>query len=253
MLTDVQERGVLRVSTDSNYAPQSFLNPDGTWEGFDIEVAREVANRLGVDVEFLDISFDVITAGSWNDRWDVNIGSMTVTADRAEVLYFSTPYYYTPAAFVVHADSALTSVDELAGLTVGVGAATTYLAYLNGDLQLEGEEIVIDAPAATPQVYDTDLLALQDLALGDGVRLDAALTALPTAQNAIDNGEPLKILGEPVYYEALAVALDQSSSLAATSLQQEISRIVEEMREDGTLTTLSEQFYGVDIATKTEE
>ncbi|HMQ30752.1 MAG TPA: transporter substrate-binding domain-containing protein [Chloroflexaceae bacterium] len=251
LLADVRSRGTLRVSTDSNYAPQSFLNPSGEWEGFDIEVAREIASRLGVEAEFLDISFDVITAGSWNGRWDVNVGSMTVTGPRQEVLIFTTPYYYTPAAFAVHSDSDVSDIAGLEGARVGVGAATTYLDYLNGSLELEGETIESPAPAgATAQVYDTDLLALQDLSLGDGTRLDAVLTALPTVENAIQNGEPFKVVGDPVYYEALAVALDRSSALDSQSLADEITRIVEEMRADGTLTRLSEQFYGVDIATK---
>ena len=252
LLSDVQERGTLLVATDSNYAPQSFKNPDDTWEGFDIDVAREIANRLGVEIEFLDISFDVVTAGSWNDRWDINVGSMTVTPERQESLIFTAPYYYTPAAFAVHADSTATSIMDLAGLTVGVGAATTYSDYLEGGLTLVDEEILAEPPAAEIQVYDTDLLAIQDLALGDGARLDAALTALPTIQNAIDEGQPIKVLGDPVYYEQLAVALDQSSSLDPQTLADEISVIVEEMRSDGTLTALSDQYYGVDITTKTE-
>lgn len=252
LLGEVQGRGTLLVATDSNYAPQSFKNPDDTWEGFDIDVAREIANRLGLEVEFLDISFDVVTAGSWNDRWDINVGSMTVTPARQESLIFTAPYYYTPAAFAVHADSTASSIDDLAGLTVGVGAATTYSDYLEGGLTLVDEEILTEPPAAEIQVYDTDLLAIQDLALGDGARLDAALTALPTIQNAIDEGQPIKVLGDPVYYEQLAVALDQSSSLDPQTLADEISQIVEEMRSDGTLTELSNQYYGVDITTKTE-
>lgn len=250
LLAEVRSRGRLLVATDSNYAPQSFRTPDGAWEGFDIDVAREIASRLGVEVEFLDINFDVVTAGSWNGRWDINVGSMTITPGRREVLLFTTPYYYTPAAFAVHNDSSLTAVSELEGTTIGVGAATTYLDYLNGSLVLEGEEILVPAPAATTQVYDTDLLALQDLSLGDGTRLNAVLTALPTIENAISNGQPIKVLGEPVYYEALAVALDKSSAKDSQSLADEISRVIEEMRADGTLTRLSEQYYGVDIATK---
>ncbi len=252
LLADVESRGVLRISTDSNYAPQSFLNPDGSWEGFDIEVGREVARRLGVEPEFLDINFDVITAGGWNNRWDINIGSMTVTAERRKVLEFTQPYYFTPAAFAVHADSKATSIADLEGKKVGLGAATTYLNYMEGTLTLEGEEILVPPPAAEVQIYDTDLLAVQDLALGDGTRLDAVITALPTIDNAIKEGLPIKVLGTPVYYEALAVALDKSSALPIEGLQARIDAILDEMHSDGTLTRLSEQFYGVDITKKVE-
>lgn len=252
LLAEVKSRGKLLIASDSNYAPQSFRNPDGSWEGFDVEVAKEIAKRLGVEAELLDISFDVITAGSWNGRWDINVGSMTVTAGRKEVLLFTTPYYYTPASFAVHADSTAASVADLEGKKIGVGAGTTYLDYLNGNLSLEGEEILIPAPQATPQVYDVDPLALQDLALGNGTRLDAVLTALPTIENAIKNGQPLKVLGTPAYYEALGVVLDKKSPKDSTSLADAISKIIEEMRADGTLTKLSIQFYGVDIANKAE-
>lgn len=250
LLADVQSRGVLRVATDSNYRPQSFKNPDGSWEGFDVDVAREIAKRLGVEVEFLDISFDVITAGGWNNRWDINVGSMTITPGRKEALIFTGPYYYTPAAFAIHANSSTAAIADLAGKRIGVGAATTYLSYLEGTLTLEDETIVTTAPQGAVSVYDNDQLALADLALGDGTRLDAVLTALPTIDDAIKNGQPFKVLGEPVYYEALAVALDRTSTLNGQGLADEISRVIAEMRADGTLTALSEKHYGIDLTTK---
>lgn len=250
-LAEVKQRGKLLISTDANYKPQSFKNPDGSWEGFDIEVGKEIAKRLGVQAEFLDISWDVITAGSWNGRWDINIGSMTVTPDRKKVILFTSPYYYTPAAFAVHKDSKAQSIADLAGKKVGVGTATTYADYLKNALTLENEKIVQPAPAnVNVAVYDTDALALSDLALGDGKRLDGALTALPTIQSAITDGQPLRILGDPVYYEDLAVALDKTSPQDSTSLQQAISAIVDQMHADGTLTALSKKFYGVDLTTK---
>ena len=250
LLAEVRQRGTLRISTDANYKPQSFKNADGSWEGFDIDVGREIAERLGVEPEFLDISFDVITAGSWNGRWDVNIGSMTVTPERKEVLLFTDPYYYTPAAFAVHTDNQAAAIADLQGRAVGVGSATTYQDYLQGNLTLEGEEIAQPAPEVEVKVYQTDQLALQDLALGDGTRLDAVLSALPTIQDAIDSDQPFKVLGEPVYYEQLAVALDRQSPLDSQSLRDEINKIVNEMHEDGTLTELSNKYYGIDLTTK---
>jgi polar amino acid transport system substrate-binding protein len=216
-----------------------------------VDVGKEVAKRLGVEAEFVDVNFDIVTAGSWNGRWDVNVGSMTITPDRKKSLYFSGPYYYTPASFVVHKDSKLASIDELAGKNVGVGAATTYLDYLQGKLSLEGETILKPAPAGTEaKVYDTDSLALTDLALGDGTRLDAVLTALPTAEDAIKAGQPFKILGDPVYYEDLGIAIDQKSPLDSKGLADEITRIVDEMHKDGTLTKLAAKYYSSDLTTK---
>jgi ABC-type amino acid transport substrate-binding protein len=107
-LAQVCEAGVIVVSTDPAYPPQSFLNESGEYEGFDIDVAREIATRLGVEVEFTDPTFDAVVAGNWSGRWDMSVGSVTVTEDRTEVLDFTQPYYFTPAqmaAFDPEADA----------------------------------------------------------------------------------------------------------------------------------------------------
>jgi polar amino acid transport system substrate-binding protein len=251
LLAEVKKRGKLLIATDANYKPQSFKNPDGSFEGFDIDVAKEVAKRLGVEAEFIDVNFDIITAGGWNDRWDMNAGSMTITPDRKKALYFSSPYYYTPASFVVHKDSKSASIDDLKGKAIGVGAATTYQDYLEGKLTLEGETILTPAPdGATVKTYPSDVDALNDLALGDGTRVDAALTALPTAEEAIKGGQPLKILGDPVYYEDLGLAFDQKSTLDSKGLADAVTKIIDDMHKDGTLTTLAKKYYSSDLTTK---
>ena len=97
LLSQIKTRGKILVNTDPNYAPQSFLRPDGTFEGFDIDVANEIGKRLGVTVQFETNSFDLVVAGGWNGRWDVSVGSVTITDPRKTVLDFTKPYYYTPA------------------------------------------------------------------------------------------------------------------------------------------------------------
>ena len=107
------------------------------------------------------------------------------------------------------------------------------------------------ALSGNPQdIARTDQLALEDLALGDGTRLDAALTALPIIQDAIKDSKPFKVLGDPVYYEDLAAAFDQKSSLDSKPLADAVSKIIDEMRKDGTLTALSNKYYGIDLTTK---
>ena len=252
LLQEIEDRGVLRVSTDPAYPPQSFLNEQGEFEGFDIDVTEEIAKRMGVEVEWMTPSWDVITAGSWSGRWDLSVGSMTITPDRAEVLYFTPAYYYTPAAAAVHeSNTDITNLEtDLDGKRVGVGTATTYEQYLEGSLDISGDfEYLVDDPQV--QTYDTDSSAIQDLALGDGVRLDAAMSALTTLQEAKDSGTPIKIVGDPLYYEPLAVAIDKESPANPKPLVKEVSKIVEEMHKDGTLTELSEKWYdGIDLTKK---
>jgi polar amino acid transport system substrate-binding protein len=250
-LQEVKDRGTLRVSTDPAYPPQSFQNNQGEFKGFDIDVAEEIAKRMGVDVQWIVPSWDVITAGNWNGRWDISVGSMTITPERAKVLYFSPPYYYTPAAVAVHeSNTDITNTKtDLDGKTIGVCGACTYEFYLDGTLNIPGNyDFVIDNPQI--KTYDTDSSAVQDLALGDGVRLDAAMSSLLVLKEAKESGTPIKIVGDPLYYEPLAVAIDKESPANPKPLVKEVSKIVEEMHEDGTLTKLSDKWYGYDLTEK---
>ncbi len=250
LLAKIKADGVIIVSTDPAYPPQSELNPaTNAYEGFDIDVATEIASRLGVEVEWETPAWEAITSGNWLDRWHISVGSMTVTAERAEVLDFAPAYYFTPASVAVHADN--TSVTDVAssldGKKVGVCGGCTYDLFLQKTLQIPGytfDFVIDDAVIVT---YDTDSTVLADLAIGDGVRLDAAISATPTIEGAIADGVPIKIVGSPVFYEPLAVALDKSSTLDGASLLAEISRIMEEMHADGTLTSLSMKWYGADL------
>ena len=251
LLARIEEEGVIRVSTDPAYPPQSSLNEEtGEYEGFDIDVATEIANRLGVDIEWETPSWNAITSGGWSDRWDMSVGSMTVTSERAEVLDFSPAYYYTPASVAVHADN--TSIQDLEtdldGSRIGVCGSCTYDFYLQGALEIPGytPDYIIDD--AQIQTYDTDTTAIQDLSLGDGVRLDAVISAKPTLEGAIDKGRPIKIVGDPVFAEPLAVAFDKGAPLDNTSLVESVGQIIEDMHADGTLTDLSMKWYGEDLS-----
>lgn len=245
-LDRVVEAGVLTMSTDPEYPPQSSLDGEtNTFKGFDIDVGTEIAKRMGVSIEFVTPSWDVITAGRWAGRWDISVGSMTATEERKEVLDFPGVYYYTPAALAVHEDNgSIASVGDASAKRIGVGQATTYEGYLKKNLVITDQppiEFAVDD--AVVQAYETDLLALDDLRLGDGTRLDGAITALPTILDAIERGYPLKVVGEPLFKEPLSVATDKGDPEFAAKLAE----IVTAMREDGTLARLSEQWYGTDL------
>jgi polar amino acid transport system substrate-binding protein len=249
LLAEICEKGVLTVSTDPAYPPASSLNEQtGEYEGFDIDVATEIANRLGVDVAWETPQWDVITAGSWNGRWDTTVGSMTPTNDRQEVLYFTQPYNYTPAVVVTLADDESVSdlTTDLDGKKVGVCSGCTYEQFLNKELDIEGYEFDFLVDDAEVSGYDTDTTALQDLANG---RLDAVITAATIAQGYIDAGNPVKIVGDPIFYEPLSVGFDKSSDPSSESLSEVVDGIVGDMHADGTLTAMAEEWYGLDTTT----
>jgi polar amino acid transport system substrate-binding protein len=176
---------------------------------------------------------------------------MAVTTDRKKSLLFTAPYYFVPAAFVVHRDSAVTNVSQLTGARVGVGSATTYLAYLRGKLPGDIEPILVAPPSKVkPIQYITDQLALQDLALGNGKRLDAVLTAMPTATAAIRGGAPLRVVRQPVFFEEDAIALDKHSENEPEPLLGAIDEALSDMLRDGTLSRLSKKYYAADLTHK---
>src|SRR5690606_14485628 len=121
VLDKVMQEGVMVMSTDAEYPPQSFLNANNEFEGFNIDVGRAIAERLGVEIEFVTPGWDIITAGNWGGRWDVSVGSMTPTAARREVLDFPAIYYYTPASLAVHVENeTIATPADASGLRIGV-------------------------------------------------------------------------------------------------------------------------------------
>jgi polar amino acid transport system substrate-binding protein len=120
---------------------------------------------------------------------------------------------------------------------------------LDGSLVIPGEEIDFVVTDAVVSGYEIDMPAMEDLALGDGVRLDAVLVALPTGQNAIEEGLPLKQLGESVFFEYLAIDVDKKHSKDPVSLVVRVNEIIQQMHSDGTLLEFSQQYYGEDLTT----
>ncbi|RLB93472.1 MAG: cysteine ABC transporter substrate-binding protein [Deltaproteobacteria bacterium] len=254
VLEEVLAAKTIVVSTDANYAPQSYLNDKGELEGFDISVAKEVAKRLGVQVKFITPDWDLITAGKWGKRWDISIGSMTPTKERKNALLFTLPYYSSPAQFAVHKDNTtIKTLADLAGKKIGVAGETTNERYLQKDLSIEGVKIVYQDWVAKLQTYPTDANHIEDLTLGDGLRLDAIFSSKQTIAQAIRSGCgggcPMRMIGDSPYYEPLSFALDKSR-VNSQSLVDKLNVIIKSMNEDGTLQKLSEKFYHTDLIPK---
>lgn len=263
LLGEVKSRGYLVVSTDPNYEPQSFLDPDasraaetvcpedmltyGEMKGFDVDTAKAVADGLGVEVCFATPDWDVVTAGSWADRWDISIGSMTITKTRQEALDFAHPYYYTPAQFAAAADSGITSLEDLEGQTVCVAAATTYLDWFNGELTIPDESILVDPPSDFTLVeLPTDQECAQSIAAGRP-EFSVYLTSDTVVNSNMAGGLNVVKVGTPVFIEELAPAIDKSSSYDTATFISEVSDIIAGLHADGTLSKLSMQWFEVDL------
>jgi polar amino acid transport system substrate-binding protein len=265
LLGAIKERGYILVSTDPNYEPQSFLNTEGSrpadtkcpsdalttaeMQGFDVDVAIAIGDGLGVETCFATPDWDIITAGSWADKWDVSVGSMTVTTARQGALDFSVPYYYTPAMIAVRADAGLSSLADLDGQALCVGTATTYESWLNhnmDELGLPAASIYAEAPNVTVVPLSTDQECAQAIAAG---REDFVgyLTSDTVVNANIAADFPVVKLGSAVFSEDLAAAFDKSSTLPTDTLRAEVDKIITAMHSDGRLTALSNEWFGEDI------
>lgn len=251
MLARIQEAGVIRMSTDPAYPPQSEL-VDGQIVGFDIDVGTAIADGLGVDLALETPDWALITAGSWGDRWDMSVGSMTITSAREEALDFTQPYYFTPAQMAANADAGVATLDDLAGKSICMGEATTYLEWVNGTLDFGTASPDTAPPEGSVAVTrPTDRDCAQEWGLGR-MDFEGWLSSNTTVADAIADGLPIVAVGDPVFYEPLAVAFDKSIE-DNDSLVAAVDEIVGQMHEDGTLTDLSMKWFGEDLTMRTDD
>jgi polar amino acid transport system substrate-binding protein len=247
-LDRVMEKKAMVVATNSSWPPQSYLDDNNEMVGFDIDMAKEIGKRLGVEVSFQTPDWATLTGGRWQGRYDVGVGSVTPTKARAQVIDFASVYYYSPYVYVVHKDSKAKSVDDLNGKVIGVETATTSEDFIRRQLE-------IDAPGLPPVEYKIEpgeirtfadsMLPFDDLRLGDGVRLDAVIAPEQTAQNAVKNGYPVRILeGGYAFREPLVVIAEKGDP----EWTAKVGEIITAMRSDGTLATLTTKWYGKDYS-----
>lgn len=247
-LDRVMEKKAMVVATNSGWPPQSYLDDNNEMVGFDIDVSREIAKRLGVEVSFETPDWATLTGGRWQGRYDLGVGSVTPTKPRAQVLDFVGIYYYSPYVYVVHKDSTAKSVADLNGKVIGVETATTSEDFINRRLE-------IDAPGLPPIEYKLEpgevrtfadsMLPFDDLRLGDGLRLNAVIAPEQTAENAIKNGYPLRILeGEYAFREPLVVIAEKGDA----EWTAKVGGLIADMKKDGTLAKLTTKWYGKDFS-----
>lgn len=247
-LDRVMSKKELVVATNAGWPPQSFLDESNKLVGFDIDVATEIAGRLGVAVRFETPDWATLTGGHWQGRYDVGVGSVAPTKARAEVINFAGIYYYSPYVYVVNKDSKAKSVDDIQGKVIGVETGTASEDYINRRLK-------IDAPGLPPveynltpgeiRTYPDSMMPFDDLRLGDGVRLDALLAPEQTTLNAIKSGYPVRILEGKHPFRSPAVIITEKNDEAWTA---KVGEIVKAMKEDGTLSKLTVKWYGADYS-----
>jgi ABC-type amino acid transport substrate-binding protein len=225
MAADIAQKGEIKVVDDANYPPQSYIDKQGNLIGFDVDVAKRLGEILNVPVKIVNAPWDAVLNGIPVGRFDVSIGSMTITNERLKSMDFSDPYYYTQGQVIVKQGSpVLADAAAMKGKTIGVGTGTTYYDYLT---KLGGIKV---------NTYPTDADTFPDLKNG---RLDGAMTADLTAAQAISSGYPFVFSGKPYYYEPLAFSIQKSQSDWLALLDYAVKK----MHEDGSLSTMAKKWY----------
>jgi polar amino acid transport system substrate-binding protein len=244
-LDRVNRTGTLSDVAIDYYPPFAFINDRNELDGFDIDVARALAQRLGFKLKLSTPGWETIVAGHWRGRWDLCICSMSPTEERAKVLNFPVQYYRSPAVLVVHKDEQrINSIADISGKRVGVGMGSSYENYLNKALTIPG------APPLNYPFHDVSVIpgdetiTFRNLALGPGVRLDAAVSDLATAQANLRATHALKIVGGYLFEEPNMVATDKGDP----EWDALITHSIRAMQSDGTLTRISQRWFSTDIS-----
>lgn len=242
-LDRIRDRGILVVATDPAWPPMSWRKADGSFDGFDVDVSNEIARRLGVKTEFyLPYSFEDVLKGDWQGKWDVAT-SVTPTSQRAEKVTFAGIYWYGPSSLAVHRDDTqIQEPKDAKGKKIGVVAGTEYEQYLARKpfdiLDMPPFEYQIDDPVIIR--FDSGDKTFEALAAR---QIDGVMDALNTLLQRVNDGAPIKIVGQPLAYTPGSIVIDKGDS----ELETELKTIIEAMLKDGTLSRISEKWFGLDL------
>jgi polar amino acid transport system substrate-binding protein len=237
------------VVVEPGYPPFSFVNKRGQMDGFDVDVAKAVAKRLGVVARIDTPACDIVNAGNWGGRWDVCICSMTPDKRKGKVLDFVVPYYQSPVVLVASASNkTLQSARDLSGKRIGVEHGSTYERYLQHDLDLDipnAPRISYPFGRASIIPFGSEDLAYQNLLAQNTERpLDAVISNRSTARYRMNKAPgKFRIVGQPLYTEPNWVAVDKGDQ----EWQDKLRATIADLKADGTLTRISMKWLGEDI------
>ena len=229
------ETGVLKIGMEIGYPPMEYYDVDGkTPVGFDIELGKAVAEKLGLKAEFVDTAWDGIFAGLETNKYDCVMSAATITPERLESMDFSKPYVGNGQTIVVNAKSANkpASPAELTGLTVAYQAETT------SDIFMEKQAAA--GLSFKPAEFDKVINAYDELKLG---RCDAVVSdALVYASYKDDPAFESTWTGDADEYFGVAIRKGNSQLL------DKVNAAIDEMIADGTMKALYEKVFGADLS-----
>ena len=233
-LATIQSNGKLVIALEGAWQPWSFHDESDTLVGYDVEVSRAIAEKLGVEPEYVESDWDSLFAGLDAGRYDLVCNGVEVTEERSKTYDFTTPYGYIHTALAVRKDNEdIQSFEDLAGKTTANSLASTYME-------------LAESYGATVQGIDTLEETIQLLTAG---RIDATLNADVSFYDYL-NVHPdadFKLVAQTEDASHVAIPVLKSDD---TSFLDALNSAIEALRADGTLKELSEKYFGQDISSE---
>ena len=233
MLDRIREKGEIVVATEGAWRPWTYHDESDALVGFDVEVAAAIAEKLGVTATFVESPWDGIFAGIDAQRYDIAANGVEITEERGEKYDFSTPYGYIRTALVVRGDNEdITCLEDLAGKKTTNSIASTYMLLAES---YGAEAIGVDT------LDETISMVLAG-------RADATLNAEVSIYDYLSEHPDANIKIVALTEEASKVSIPLRKGEETATLLAAINQAIDELREAGELSRISEKYFGSDIS-----
>ena len=235
LLSEIQAKGTITVAMEGTWAPWTYHDEDDNLVGYDVEVATKIAEKLGVEPQFIEGEWDGLLAGLDAGRYDIMVNGVDITPERAEKYDFSTPYAFNRTAVITTKDNdSINTLEDLNGKNTANTISSTYAQ-------------LAEQYGATVTGVD-DLNQTFELLLSG--RIDATLNAEMTYYDYMkehpDANAKIAVLTD----DANKVAIPMRKGDETATLRTAIDAAIDELRADGTLKELSEKYFGADISSE---
>lgn len=233
LLAKIQERGTIIIGLEGDWAPWSFVDENDQLMGFDVEVARAIAAKLGVEAEIIPGEWDGLFAGMDAGRYDIVVNGVEVTPERTEKYDFADPYAYIRTALIVRGDNeTIKTFENLKGKKTANSIASTYM------------NLAEDYGATC---YGVDTLD-ETLTMVLQGRVDATLNAIVSYTDYMAQHPDANLKVVATTEDASNVAIPMRKGAETTSLLEAINKAIAELHEEGVISELSVKYFGEDIS-----